>query len=93
MTQPSLHSLVHEIEATPGEHWEELLSRLRQFRENVTKRQPAVIDVQQLQKNQAAISLLNSWVDEGSTEEDTQAWETLKTHLDKDRLSDRPLFP
>lgn len=93
MTQPSLNSLVREIEATPGEHWEELLSQLRQFRENVTKRQPNVVDAQQLQKNQAAIALLHTWVEEGSTEEDTQAWETLKTNLDADRLSDRPLFP
>ena len=93
MTQPSLNLLVSEIEATPAEHWAELLSQLQQFREQVTKQQLIVIDVQQLQKNQGAISLLNSWVNEGSTEEDTQAWETLKTNLDADRLSDRSLFP
>ena len=93
MTQPSLNLLVSEIEATPAEHWAELLSQLQQFREQVTKQQPIVIDVQQLQKNQGAIDLLNSWVNEGSTEEDTQAWETLKTNLDVDRLSNRSLFP
>jgi hypothetical protein len=40
MTQPSLDTLVREIEATPEEHWAEILTQLRQFRENVTH-QPA----------------------------------------------------
>jgi len=40
MTQPSLDTLVREIEATPGEYWAEILTQLRQFRENVTH-QPA----------------------------------------------------
>jgi hypothetical protein len=35
MNQPSLDTLVQEIEATPVEHWAELLSQLRQFREQV----------------------------------------------------------
>jgi hypothetical protein len=99
MSQPSianntpLNLLVSEIEATPPEYWEELLVTLRQFRDRVTRSQPTVIDAEQRQKNQAAIDLLKSWVDEGDTEADTQAWETLKTNLDEDRLSDRPLFP
>jgi hypothetical protein len=36
MTQPSLDILVREIEATPEEYWAEILTQLRQFRENVT---------------------------------------------------------
>ena len=36
MTQPSLDILVREIEATPEEYWEEILTQLRQFRESVT---------------------------------------------------------
>jgi hypothetical protein len=40
MTQPSLDTLVREIEATPEEYWAEILTQLRQFRENVTH-QPA----------------------------------------------------
>jgi hypothetical protein len=40
MTQPSLDSLVREIEATPEEYWAEILTQLRQFREQVTH-QPA----------------------------------------------------
>lgn len=88
-----LNLLVREIEATPPEYWDELLITLRQFRENITQQKPLVVDVEQRQKNQAALDLLKSWVAEGDTETDTQAWETLKTNLDVDRLSDRPLFP
>jgi hypothetical protein len=40
MTQPSLDTLVREIEATPEEYWAEILTQLRQFRENITH-QPA----------------------------------------------------
>jgi hypothetical protein len=40
MTQPSLDALVREIEATPEEYWAEILTQLRQFREQVTH-QPA----------------------------------------------------
>ena len=86
---PIKQELFAEIEAIPPEHWEELLLALQRFRDNATHPQPIVINAQQLQKNQAAIALLQSWVEEG----DTQAWETLKTNLDADRLSDRPLFP
>jgi hypothetical protein len=38
MNQPSLDTLVQEIEATPVEHWAELLSQLRQFREQVAQK-------------------------------------------------------
>ena len=101
MTQPTLDTLVREIEATPGERWEELLIQLRQFRESATQQPSTVINQQQLQKNQAAIALLKSWANEDITDEDTQAWETLKANLDADRLSvseasrfeNRPLFP
>jgi hypothetical protein len=88
-----LNLLVREIEATPPEYWEEILATLRQFRENVTPQKPLVVNVEQRRKNQAAIDLLQSWVEEGDAEADTQGWEILKTNLDADRLSDRPLFP
>jgi ferritin len=84
---------VREIEATPPEYWDEILATLRQFREHVTQQKSRVVDVEQRRKNQAAIDLLQSWVEEGDSEADTQAWETLKINLDADRLSDRPLFP
>ena len=90
----SLESLLHEIEATPREYWTDLLDTLRQFRQKIPATVPPVIDVEQARKNQAAIDLLDSWL--GETEdaaEHQQSWDFLKTALDEDRLSDRPLFP
>ncbi len=53
-----------------------------------------MINVEQARKNQAAIDLLDSWLDEDEdASEHQQAWDVLKTALDEDRLSDRPLFP
>ena len=47
----------------------------------------------QIEKNQAAIRLLDSWLAEEPTQEQQEAWEDLKRALDEDRLSDRKLFP
>jgi hypothetical protein len=46
-------------------------------------------------KNQdQVIDLLDSWLDDTeNASEHQQAWDFLKTALDEDRLSDRPLFP
>ena len=52
-----------------------------------------IIDVEQVQKNQAAIALLDSWLsDEEDANEQKLTWNFLKTALDEDRLSNRPLF-
>jgi hypothetical protein len=90
----SLESLISEIEATPQEYWTELLDTLRQFRQNITLTNSPIINPEQAQKNQAAIELLDSWLneDEDATEHQ-QAWDFLKHTLDEDRLSNRPLFP
>jgi hypothetical protein len=90
----SIELLLHEIEATPREYWTDLLDALREFRQKIPSKAPPVIDAEQARKNQAAIDLLESWL--GETEdalEHQQAWDFLKTALDEDRLSDRPLFP
>ena len=52
-----------------------------------------IINAEQALKNQAAIDLLDSWLgnDEDAAEHE-QTWAFLKTALDEDRLSDRPLF-
>lgn len=90
----TLESLIHEIESTPKEYWTDLLNTLRQFRQKVSATVPPVVDAEQARKNQAAIDLLDSWLDETEDEsEDRRAWEFLKTALDEDRLSERPLFP
>jgi hypothetical protein len=89
-TPTSLELLLHEIEATPREYWTDLLHTLRQFRQQI----PSVVDEEQAQKNQAALDLLDSWLkDDEDPVDQQQAWECLKTALDEDRLSDRPLFP
>lgn len=86
----TIEVLLQEIEATPQEYWADLLNTLRQFRQKL----PLTIDPEQVKKNQAAINLLDSWMDETEdASEHQQAWDFLKTALDEDRLSDRPLFP
>jgi hypothetical protein len=90
----SLELLLHEIEATPREYWADLLDTLRQFRQKIPATAPSIINVEQAQKNQAAIDLLDSWLgDNEDASEHQQAWEFLKTALDEDRLSNRLLFP
>jgi hypothetical protein len=90
----SLESLISEIEATPQEYWTELLDTLRQFREKISLQNSPIINPEQAQKNQAAIELLDSWLNENEdATEHQQTWDFLKNTLDEDRLSDRPLFP
>lgn len=90
----TLKVLLHEIEATPREYWSDLLDTLREFRQNIPSTASPVIDAEQAQKNQAAIELLDSWLDDTEdASEHQQTWDFLKTALDEDRLSNRPLFP
>ncbi len=90
----TLEVLLQEIEATPREYWADLLDTLRQFRQKIPSTALSIVDAEQAQKNQAAIDLLDSWLDDTEdASEHQQAWEFLKTALDEDRLSDRPLFP
>ena len=92
--QTSIGLLLHEIEATPPEYWTELLDTLRQFRQNIPSATFPIVNAGQAQKNQAAIDLLDSWLDDNEdAAEHQQTWDFLKTALDQDRLSDRPLFP
>ncbi|MEM6425499.1 MAG: hypothetical protein AAF728_10125 [Cyanobacteria bacterium P01_D01_bin.128] len=93
----TLEVLLHEIEATPREHWADLLDTLRQFRqmrqESVSTAK-SVIDAEQAQKNQATVDLLESWLNEDEdASEHQEAWDFLKAALEEDRLSDRLLFP
>lgn len=50
---------------------------------------------EQIQRNQAAIQLLESWcnVGEDDAREQRETLEYLKRMLDEDRLSNRKLFP
>jgi hypothetical protein len=90
----SLELLISEIEATPREYWTELLDTLRQFRQKIPSTTSPMINAEQAQKNQAAIALLDSWLDENEdASEHQQTWDYLKKTMDEDRLSDRLLFP
>jgi hypothetical protein len=92
--QTSLGLLLNEIEATPKEYWTDLLDTLRQFRQKIPSVSLPIVDPEQVRKNQAAIDLLDSWLDDNQdASEHQQAWDFLKAALDEDRLSDRPLFP
>jgi hypothetical protein len=78
----SIELMLHEIESTPEEHWTELLETLRQFHQNASQTRLSVINVEQAQKNQAAIDLLDSWMDDSEdASEHQQAWDCLKTAL------------
>jgi hypothetical protein len=89
----TLEVLLHEIEATPKEYWTELLDTLRQFRQKIPPATPPMVNIEQAKKNQAAINLLDSWLDEEQdASEHQQTWDFLKKALDEDRFSDRPLF-
>jgi hypothetical protein len=93
-SQTSLQLLLHEIEATPREYWTDLLDTLRQFRQTIPSTTSRVVNTEQAQKNQAAVDLLNSWLnEEEDAAEHQQSWDFLQTALDEDRLSNRPLFP
>lgn len=48
---------------------------------------------ERIERNQAAIQLLQSWIDEGDEEEQRETGEFLMRALDEDRLSDRKLYP
>ena len=89
----SLTLLLQEIEATPKEYWSELLNTLRQFRQKLPPEAHPVVDEEQAKKNQAAIDLIDSWLNEDDPAEHQETWDFLKKALDEDRLSNRPLFP
>ncbi len=44
-------------------------------------------------RSQAISDLFKSWEAEDDEQDHQETWEFLKTALDEDRLSDRPLFP
>jgi hypothetical protein len=106
LSQPIAEFLV-VIQQTPREYWPNLLQMMRLFLETVTVKPvlseptqtPDQIDITQLsleeriQRNQGAINLINSWVEQGDEQEQTETWEDLRKILDEDRLSNRPLFP
>lgn len=104
ISQPIVE-LLQEIMQTPREYWPNLLKTIRLFRETVSelpKAPPAPVEEvditklskeERIKRNQGAIDLINSWVEEGDEQEQTETAEFLLKALDEDRLSNRPLFP
>ena len=59
--------------------------------QNLTKRQIRKTEKNLTEKNQSAILLLDSWLNDDEKEQ-KETFEYLKKVLDEDRLSDRKLF-
>lgn len=105
----SLAELLNEIEQTPPEYWPNLLEIIRQFRQSVAQANvtqankisanPDLTEIvkmsksERIKRNQSIIDLINSWVEDGDEQEQTETAEYLRTALDENRSSNRPLFP
>jgi len=50
-------------------------------------------DLAEQQKRQQSVDLLQSWIDNGDSQEQRQTYEYLTRVLDEDRPADRKLFP
>ncbi|MEG4147406.1 hypothetical protein [Microcoleus sp. Pol12B5] len=106
LSQP-IAEFLRVIQQTPREYWPNLLQMMRLFMETVTVKPvlseeiptPEKIDItklsleERIQRNKGAIDLINSWIEEGDEQEQTETAEYLRKALDEDRLSNRPLFP
>lgn len=106
LSQP-IAEFLRVIQQTPREYWPNLLKMMRLFLETVTVKpllsEPAhtseQIDItklsleERIERNQGAIDLINSWIEDGDEQEQTETWEYLRKVLDEDRFSNRLLFP
>jgi len=102
-TQIGMKELLQEIQATPKEHWSNLLQMVRLFRESVTMKSgetwepeaEAIGETSALlaKQHQALRELTRQWIEEGDEEEQTETWEYLRQALDVDRLDNRIAFP
>ena len=64
--------------------------------EQLTTTSPVIFEPQaalRQAKNEAAIHLLDTWIEEGDEQEQKETWDYLQEALDEDRLSARKLFP
>ncbi len=82
-----LPEFLQEIQQTPKEYWPNLLQIIRLFRESVNGENLAKIftemsEEERIKRNQAVIELINSWVEEGDEQEQTETAEYLRQVLD-----------
>ena len=89
--------LLREIQQTPEEYWPNLLQMIQLFRETVTMKptssdtQKKVIDeikaIDPFQQHEVISKLLQSWVDEGDEQEQTETAEILRKGLEENPIS------
>lgn len=77
--------------ATPTETWKNI--NTLSISDNTETWNNALQQLQAPASPQVLANLLQSWEDEGDTQEQQETWEFLQQALDQDRLSARPLFP
>ena len=89
--------LLQEIQETPREYWPNLLEMIKLFKETVTMK-PRVSDISvsvqdkidkfdPVKQHKSLSKLLQSWIDEGDEQEQTETAEYLRKALDEDPLS------
>jgi hypothetical protein len=83
--------LTQSVPPTPTEPWKNI--NTLSTSSNTAAWKSALQQLQTPAPPQALANLLQSWEDEGDTQEQQETWEFLHQVLDQDRLSDRPLFP
>jgi septal ring factor EnvC (AmiA/AmiB activator) len=77
-----LRSPQPQPERSSAEVWADLMQQLQSPQ-----------SLEQSARNQALSSLLQSWEEEGDPQEQRETWEFLSQAIDRDRLSNRPLYP
>jgi hypothetical protein len=77
-------------QSTPSEPWKNINTLSNSS--NTEAWNHALQQLQTPAPPQALANLLQSWEDEGDTQDQQETWEFLHQALDQDRLSDRPLF-
>ena len=82
-----LPQFLQEIQQIPKEYWPNLLQIIRLFREsvngeNLAKNFTDMSEEDRIKRNQAVIELINSWVEEGDEQEQTETAEYLRQVLD-----------
>ena len=83
--------ILMEINQTPPEHWSTLLRMIKIFRETVTLKSTASQDttfshsepIDLVKQHETINNLLESWVNEGDEEEQTETGEYLRQIFDK----------
>ncbi len=86
-TEVSFMEILQEIQEIPRENWVNLLQILKAFKQaTTTDKSSELIEAKipkdiQIEKNKAAIELLQLWIKEGDEKEQTETFEYLQKYL------------